>query len=217
MGKRMNRQQWFAYNNYIQEFVHFTNEKNLISILKRGVLSRKDLLEKHIPFEYNDEKRLDGMLDAISLSVTSPNYKMFYKYRMLKEKENWIVITFDSQKILEFPCVFFRVNAGCRDSLQFEKEECQDAAAFEEMFSDWDLYHDRRSLKLSNNEPTNPQAEVMVLKEIPISCIDRIVFQTEGQYKAYLPILDKYEIKGMCGAHFFAPRHDYAYWNKLAA
>ena len=85
------------------------------------------------------------------------------------------------------------------------------------MFSDWDVYHRRWHLGLSGNEPTNPQAEVMVLKEIPVSCIERIVFQKESQYKAYFPILETYGIKGVCGTHFFLPRHDYSYWSNLAA
>ena len=46
----MNELQWFAYDNHIEEFVHFTNERNLFSILNRGVLSRKVLQENNIPF-----------------------------------------------------------------------------------------------------------------------------------------------------------------------
>ena len=80
MNRQMTDLQYFAYENHIKEFVHFTNERNLLSILCRGVLSRKVLQENNIPFEYNDEKRLDGMLDAVSLSVTAPNYLIFYKY-----------------------------------------------------------------------------------------------------------------------------------------
>lgn len=213
----MNSQQLFAYNNHIEEFVHFTNENNLMSILSRGVLSRKTLQENRISFEYNDEKRLDGMLDAISLSVTSPNYMMFHKYRRLKYEANWIVLVFKSQKILEYPCAFFRTNAGAKDSLQYSIEERQNASSFKEMFCDWDVFHRRCVLGLSNNEPTNPQAEIMVLKTIPISFIDRIVFQNERQYKKYLPILQKVGIEGACSDYYFSPRRDYLYWNKAAA
>lgn len=216
MVNSMTDLQWFAYNNHIEEFVHFTNERNLLSILKRGVLSRKVLQENNIFFEYNDEKRLDGMPEAISMSVTSPNYRMFYKYRALKNKANWVVIAFDSQRILEYKCDFYRANAGCRDSYQLKKEERQDVIAFEELFSDWDPYHSRWNMNLGSNETTNPQAEVMVFDAIPITCIRRIVFQNERQLKAYIPLLAKLGIAGMCGAHFFAPRKDYKYWTKVA-
>ena len=217
MGKIMNLHQCFAHDNCIEEFVHFTNEKNLPSILKTGVLSRKALLEKNIPFDYNDEKRLDGMLEAISLSVTSPNYKMFYKYRTLKNEANWVVIVFDPQKILEYQCAFFRANAGSRDSMQQDRENAHSVTAFAEMFSDWDICHPRWSLGLAKNEPTNPQAEVMVFNEIPLSCIDRIVFQKESQYKKYCAILEAQGIKCVREAHFFTPRHDYYCWTNAAA
>lgn len=52
MSNSISDLQWFAYNNHIEEFVHFTNERNLLSIFNRGVLSRKVLQENNIPFEY---------------------------------------------------------------------------------------------------------------------------------------------------------------------
>ena len=156
------------------------------------------------------------MLDAVSLSVTAPNYLMFYKYRALKEKSNWVVITFDSQKILEYKCSFYRANAACMDSCQFKKEERQNVNSFEEMFSDWDPYHNRWSLDLGSNETTNPQAEVMVFDAIPISCISRIVFQNERLPKKYTPLLVKLGITSVYGKYFFSPRRDYKYWTKTA-
>lgn len=208
--------QRFAYNNHIEEFVHFTNERNLLSILNRGVLSRKVLQENNIPFEYTDEMRLDGMPEAVSLSVTSPNYQMFYKYRVLKKKSNWVVIAFDSKKILEYKCSFYRANASSGDSYQFEKGERRNVEAFEEMFSDWDPYHSRWNMDLSSNETTNPQAEVMVFDAIPISCISRVVFQKENRLKMYISLLSGLGIAGVCGEYFFSPRRDYKYWMKAA-
>ena len=216
MNTQMNDLQWFAYNNHIEEFVHFTSERNLLSILQRGVLSRKILQENSIPFEYNDAKRLDGMPDAISLSVTSPNYLMFYKYRVLKKRTYWVVIAFDAQKILDYRCSFYRASAGCTDSYQFKKEERQDVKSFEEMFSDWDSCHSRWNLDLGSNETTNPQAEVLVFNAIPISCISRVIFQNGYQLKKYIPLLSKLGIAGACGNYFFSPRRDYRYWSKAA-
>lgn len=215
MVKSMTDLQWFANDNHIEEFVHFTNERNLLSILKRGVLSRKTLQENGIAFEYNDELRLDCMTEAISLSVTSPNYRMFYKYRM-KKAVNWVVIAFDAQKLLRYNCSFYRTNAGSVDSHQFEKEDRRDLKSFEEMFSDWDPYHSRYDMGLGNNEPTDPQAEILVFDAIQISCISRIVFQNENQLKTYSPYLVNLGLIGVCGNYFFSPRRDYRYWNKAS-
>lgn len=216
MTGKMNELQRFAYWNHIEEFVHFTNEQNLFSILQRGVLSRKDLEDNHIPFAFNDEIRLDGMQDAISMSVTSPNYRMFYKYRRVKSKADWIVLTFDSQKILRYKCAFYKANAGCNDSIKYKSDDRVDCCAFEEMFSDWDPYHCRESLGLGSNETTDPQAEVMVFDKIPVSCISRIIFRSSEQFNRYSSILNLYGIEGACIDFFFLPRHDYKQWKKCS-
>ena len=63
----------------ITELCHFTRVSNYESIMKYGLCSRA-YLESHdvLSAEYSDELRLDGYIDAISLSVSFPNYKMFY-------------------------------------------------------------------------------------------------------------------------------------------
>ena len=101
-----------------------------------GLLPRSVMDKYGVNYLYNDENRYDNCKNAVCTSIGFPNYKMFYKYRLLKNKANWIVIVFDSQKILRYPCAFFRTNAGCRDSLQFTQEERQNAQAFEEISND---------------------------------------------------------------------------------
>ncbi|MCR5605145.1 MAG: hypothetical protein K6G27_15800 [Lachnospiraceae bacterium] len=48
---------------------------------------------------------------------------MFYKYRILKKRTYWVVITFDSKKILDYKCSFYRASAGCTDSYQLKKRK----------------------------------------------------------------------------------------------
>ena len=69
----------------IETLVHFTRVENLSSILQNGLLSRKalEILEetRGQQFLFNDRKRKDGHKDAICLSISFPNYQMFYPIR----------------------------------------------------------------------------------------------------------------------------------------
>lgn len=76
----------------IKGLYHFTHKENLPSILKEGILTRFYLDDKNISYVYNDEKRWDNVLDSISLSVSHPNHKMFYKYRNLTSYNEWVVL-----------------------------------------------------------------------------------------------------------------------------
>ena len=63
----------------IRWLMHFTRIENLESILENGLLPRNSFERLDIEPLTNDSLRLDGFLEAISLSIQSPNYKMFYK------------------------------------------------------------------------------------------------------------------------------------------
>lgn len=76
----------------IDALYHFTHKGNLPSILSKGLLTKKTLEEQNIEYKYNDEKRLDGIKDSISLSFSHPNWKMFYKYRAMIGLEDWVVL-----------------------------------------------------------------------------------------------------------------------------
>jgi hypothetical protein len=65
----------------IETLVHFTRVENLSSILQNGLLSRKALETSGQQFLFNDPDRIDGHKEAICLSISFPNYKMFYPIR----------------------------------------------------------------------------------------------------------------------------------------
>ena len=58
----------------ITTLCHFTDERNLNYILKFGLLSRQKLAQKGYKHYHNDEMRLDGAMDFISLSITNINH-----------------------------------------------------------------------------------------------------------------------------------------------
>jgi hypothetical protein len=76
----------------IDALYHFTHKDNLPSILSKGLLTKKNLEDQNITYKYNDEKRLDGVKDSLSLSFSHPNWKMFGKYRNLIGQNNFVVL-----------------------------------------------------------------------------------------------------------------------------
>ena len=60
---------------------HFTRIENLPSILLTGLQGRSQLRQAGLEFCPIDFNRIDGCEGAVSLSVSFPNYKMFYNKR----------------------------------------------------------------------------------------------------------------------------------------
>ena len=102
----------FIDNQKINYLVHFTAVDNLQSILRHGLLSRKILCERNIPYFHTDTERIDGHLDAISVSVSFPNYKMFFKKREYFKEKTWIVIFISTDILTNSDCFFIDGNAA---------------------------------------------------------------------------------------------------------
>lgn len=195
----------------IQRLLHFTLVDNLASIIKYGLLGRTELEQRQLKYTYTDDKRLDGNPNAICLSITSPNYKMFFSKRSLfsqlgYQDSDWVVIVLKPEILLNLPAAFTFTNAAdsrCRGQWQ----RYSGGQAFEAMFYDEAL---RAALCLSANQPTNPQAEIQVMRAIPADGIAAIVCHPNADIRKLqsvagnLPVLKNYEA--------FVPRHDYRYW-----
>ncbi|EBT4616979.1 DUF4433 domain-containing protein, partial [Salmonella enterica] len=84
--------------------VHFTQATNLPSIMEHGLISVTDANVLNINPAINDELRLDGHRDAISLSIAFPNYRMFYRYRRDNPQVEWAVLGIDPSVIWRNDC-----------------------------------------------------------------------------------------------------------------
>ena len=71
----------------ITTLIHFTRIENLQNILQEGLLGRSFLEERRQEFLFNDNDRADGHKEAVCLSISFPNYQMFYRIREKKRKE----------------------------------------------------------------------------------------------------------------------------------
>lgn len=157
-------------------FVHFTDEDNLFSIFKNGILSRKEIEKRGIASKTNDEKRLDGALDYISISITHPNdivLKNFINKGSIKKP---IYICLDPFKVLSF--------YGLMDIIFCDKNAAASACEkgnswldFENIFAPSKEYQTTTNFFNYNRqgkeeyEPTDPQAEILVQNCIPKNAI----------------------------------------------
>ena len=71
----------------ITQLIHFTNKKNISSILKNGLLNNDELHKRNLKYIYNDPERRDKWTFTISLSVTNKNSQLYEAF-MYKQKLN---------------------------------------------------------------------------------------------------------------------------------
>lgn len=206
-----NRQQIIqdAKQRDIVNFVHITNVENLPSILLNGICSKAYLEDNNIEYDCADAKQINRIEDAISISVTFPNYKMFYSLRQENEKVEWVVLLLDAKQVLSLDCAFCYTNASSNEIFNIPLELRKTYEAFEQMFLR--IGHEKYR-GLSPNEPTDPQAEILVFNLIPASFIKKVIFEKYEVKIKYASLLNKMSIPYNIDERYFLPRHDYSFW-----
>ena len=168
----------------ITTLCHFTRIENLSSILQKGLLSRSILETSEQQFFWNDPHRADGHPEAICLSISFPNYLMFYSIRRDKEDKQginhwqWVVLLLDAKMLWELDCAFCQENASSNAVRFILLKDRKKPDALNGMFVE--DYHtiNRQSLQIPSDYPTNPQAEVLVFDTIPARYINEVHFLT---------------------------------------
>lgn len=199
----------------IQYLLHFTRLENLQSIVQHGLLPRGACAERGIVPVLNDAYRLD-YTDAVCLSISFPNYKMFYGQREELKKTDpnaqWAVVAVAPRVIWEKSCAFCRENAANANVTNVPLDQRVGDAAFDVMFSDYDE-KTRQVLGIPDSLTTHPQAEVLVFEPIGPEYILGAAFNTTG-------LKDDWNAKGL-GKQFlhipqlFSARLDYRHWKKV--
>ncbi len=170
----------FALEREIPFLVHFTRAGNLPSILEHGLYPVSRMDELGVEFHINDQFRLDGRLNGTSVSIGFPNCQMFYKYRMEDQSVDWAVLIIDPSVLWEKRCAFYCHNAAdARISAQ-PLEALTSWAAFRGMFHEIQGCDSREESRLKSFDPTDVQAEVMILDVIEPTYIQGIVFDSKA-------------------------------------
>ncbi|WP_143026434.1 DarT ssDNA thymidine ADP-ribosyltransferase family protein [Paraburkholderia fungorum] len=164
----------------ILRLVHFTHADNLESILRHGLCSVSAARMVGLNPKVNDKQRLDGHPWSISLSIAAPNHKMFYKYRMLDEHENWVVLLIDRAVLWQKDCAFYPRNAADHRMRDLPLDGQKTVKAFESMYDALDGLPTREAQHLNTFDPTDSQAEVLVFDRIEPSMIEGVAFENAG-------------------------------------
>lgn len=164
----------------IIQLIHFTRYENLGGILNNGLYVRSMLNRIPDMVYVNDELRLDGHSDSISLSITFPNHKMFYKYRMSLNARGWVLLAIDPSVLWEYDCAFCKYNAADSRIIRIPVNELKHADKLKEMFTEnINEIGVRERERLTVSDPTDVQAEVLVFNNIPKEKILAVGFENK--------------------------------------
>ena len=210
---------WHVRDRKIDVLCHFTRLENLIGILRNGLLPRRTLSERYMPFYAVDPERLDGCTDAVCLSVSFPNYKLFYNKRVSYFKEQqvrhfqWVVLLLDVRVLWELECEFCQQNAASTLAREIPRREKREPEALEKMFSDFDDVN-RFDLNIPRNYPTHPQAEVLAFGPIPAVYISEVHFFDNFIFSKWQDRVRSLTAAGVFHkSDYFSARKDYRFWS----
>lgn len=213
----------------IKKLYHFTQAKNLNSIFERGIMSRNTIYNLRIDAAVNDNERWDRHTDAISVSISGPNYQMLYALKKGKQNrgetcpgDTFVLLELDPSLLYELDCAFYPTNAASNRVRHASKTEFQGAQALENMFADGVLCpagtYSRAKWNLDSCETSDPQAEVLVFETIPARYIKCVLFETEEmdyEYSRWVTNRSHIPFKNLLYDDMpFKPRRDFSDWKK---
>ncbi len=204
--------------------IHFTTINNLFSILKSGILPRKELPETA---EVMDQIRQDNMRDCSCFTVSFPNNLLFYKARNEHPDKTFVVLKIDPSIIKDKKVsdVFFtRTNAANRKYTGIIDQQTG-------LFHARDLFYDnavetvdadgsqiemtfREYLQIPSHYSTDPQAEILIRGVVGAEYIKKICvnsFSTIEELKQKLP--PEYISKLELNSKYFGKRNDTQHWS----
>jgi hypothetical protein len=211
----------------IDQLCHFTRIRNLPFILQYGLLSRSRIAQTGRPVICNDPERFDRRLDRISLSVTFPNYRLFYRYQKndchVPQGDRWVVMLISPEICWTHDSLFCRTNAASTTISRLPDDALSTPDAFESLFDDQQGNMGRQDRQLPPNLTWDPQAEVLVKDVIMPENIMYMAFQDHASCDAAFALFDGNAGPPRSGIGFrvdksmFKPRHDYEYWRSACA
>lgn len=202
--------QTFIESHGISHLVHFTQVDKLPFIISEGLLSNKKLRQLGRPVL--DEYRYDGKPDHVCVSISFPNYQMFYRYTQ-GNTSDWCVLVIDVKVLWHNNCLFYPYNAATSDLAKRPVSEFQGLRALQEMYAKSIQGRERYS-ELPSAFPTSPQAEVLVPATVSPSEIVSAEFSNAVIKQSYQPLLSARGITSVVSREYFSPRLDWEQWKR---
>lgn len=204
----------------IKYLIHFTNIKNLQSILENNLCPVSYLKTNKINYINNDKQRLDKKLDCISLSIEYPNSYMLKTYM---DKNRFCLLILNAQKVLlynNYTKYYIYCNAARNDASQWlETEVLSKDRYLENMFMEYNpdtrehCQYSRLEKGIKDYLPTNAQAEILFNGIINSAYVESIIFQTQDDLDlckemiSNKELFDKYTL--IVDRKYFGKREDF--------
>ncbi|ACD96295.1 DarT ssDNA thymidine ADP-ribosyltransferase family protein [Trichlorobacter lovleyi] len=198
-------------NLQVSHLVHFTRLENLEGIMRQGIRTRYDLDNSGTGYIYNDDLRLDGYPNAASISVSYPNYKMFYSYRCADHNVPWVVLRLRPDILWEKNCAFCWENAASTNVTCIPIENRRGREAFLDLFVNKSGYPTRETTLIPRSYPTHPQAEVLVFGTIEPAYITRVDLPTRFNPNSVFSSINRH-CEFWYDDDLFWPRLDHRHW-----
>lgn len=164
--------------------VHFTNLKNLESIFKHGLVPRDQLHELDSETETNDDHRIDGHENSVSLSIAFPNCQMFYKV-WHNSDDQFCLLALDPELLLKHESAFCKYNAADGAIIHQDINTLKSPKALMGLFEELHGQRSREDQKLKSYDPTDVQAEILIFDTIPKSYIGAVVFPDKASSEKF--------------------------------
>lgn len=196
----------------IENLIHFTPFENLESILRHGLVPISVIERMGYKATYTDSNRLDDEKDAVSLSISFPNYRYFYTLSQNRfPYKDWVVIELEPDILWEKDCAFCKTNAANINMRNIPYIYRKGAENLEELFADNVFKVNREKLSIPKNYTTDPQAEVLVYGIISPKYIKAVYYNNNKLTKNILSLgYNNIFLKDL----YFKPRKDYSFWIK---
>ncbi len=216
------RSQKHKYVDYLMKernvryLVHFTPVDNLDRIIREGLVPRSCQEEKGV---WTDEHRIDNMTDCNCLSISFPNYQMFYKKRQ-NMRNDFAVILIDPYCLNLFTekDLFFLPHNAASVLFRNNPYKFTGLNALSNMFCTTFTLDgkniQRESLAIPQNYTTSPQAELLIRGTIPPTYFREIHITNHDIIGEVRHISANSLVKVFWCDEYFRARRDYQVWRK---
>jgi hypothetical protein len=189
----------------IKNLFHFTHVDNLESIFKFGLKPKAVLSDESINFIETDNERLDGITQSISFSLEYPNeWLLRHKIRQFGTK--FVVLQLPASLLLTHPFLAFPGNAAGGAFLEHRLDNPNEYIGLRGVQNMFLSPHVRNLNNLESNQPTDIQAEILLLRAVDPSAITKVHIPKNIEKSINFPILfptHSYHLE--CDCTFFSP------------
>lgn len=172
--------QAIAAQRAVPFLVHFTRIENLNSIIAHGLLPRTMIAAQGVPAIINDPERWDGRLGGISTSIGFPNGQMLWRLRNDNPGSEWVHLIVEPSVLWTHETLFCRHNAADGRISCLPDAVLGHPNALSTLFDEIDGHDSRAEQGLKPYDPTDVQAEALVLEPIDAGLIGGVVFHTKA-------------------------------------